>query len=147
MTESFEKAKESKMPGPAGASEPDVEHENRELDWAQRNVPEEDTPLQPVKSVFRRTELYGTTPSSAPDAIKKKRKKTIRDLKNPVGTVSYTTFETACKDFICSLMERQDLTREEMFLHVADLQQQIDVLEHRREQDRPASSDVAEVKE
>ena len=147
MTKSFENDNGNRKPSPAGANEPLDENKNRELLWAQRKVPEEEPRPRLVKSVFRRTELHGTVPSSTPDSVRKKRKQTLQELNNPIGTVSYTTFETAFKDFICSLMECQDLMREEMLLHAADLQQQIEILEHRLDQDRYASSDILGVKE
>ena len=53
----------------------------------------------------------------------------MQSLKSPGSMVSYQPFETAFRDFICSLMERQDMMGEELLLHIADLQQQIDALE------------------
>ena len=53
----------------------------------------------------------------------------MQSLESPGVTVSYHTFEVAFKDFICSLMERQDMMGEDLLLHIADLQQQIDALE------------------
>ena len=147
MTELVENANENNGPGPAGAIEQDKEQENQELQWAQRKVPYDESPLRPVRSVLRRTELHGTAPSSTQDAIKKKRKRTNRELKNPTGAVPYAAFEIAYRDFICSLMEHQDMLREEMFLHIADLQQQIIVLEHRMEQEKSGSPGIPEVEE
>jgi hypothetical protein len=147
MTRSLENDNGNKKPGPFGANGPDDEPENQELRWAQRKMPDDEPLPQPVRSVFRRTELHGTALSPAPNAIRKKRKRTPQELKNPTGTVSYTAFETSCKDFICSLMERHDIMRDEMFLHVADLQQKIEILEHRLDQDRYGSSDIPGVNE
>jgi hypothetical protein len=84
---------------------------------------------QPVRNVFRKTELHGTMPASTPDEGKKTRRRTMQSLKSPGAMVSYQPFETAFRDFICSLMERQDMMGEELLLHIADLQQQIDALE------------------
>jgi hypothetical protein len=53
----------------------------------------------------------------------------MQSLKSPGVIVSYQPFETAFKDFICSLMEHQDMMGEELLLHIANLQQQIDALE------------------
>jgi hypothetical protein len=109
--------------------------ENSELEWAKQHVKEEPAPVeqetvpQPRSNVFRKTELHGTTSSSKPDEGKKIRRRTIQSLKSPAATVSYHPFETAFKDFICSLMERQDMMGEDLLLHIADLQQQIDALE------------------
>jgi hypothetical protein len=111
------------------------QEENSELEWAKRHVKEEPAPVtqepvpQPVRNVFRKTELHGTMPASTPDEGKKTRRRTMQSLKSPGAMVSYQPFETAFKDFICSLMERQDMMGEELLLHIADLQQQIDALE------------------
>jgi len=104
------------------------QNENSELEWAKQHVKEEPLP-QPVRTVFRKTELHGTTTGAKPDALKKIRRRTLQSLKSPGAMVSYQPFETAFKDFICSLMERQDRMGEELLLHIADLQQQIDALE------------------
>ena len=105
--------------------------ENRELRWAQRNVPEDEPVLRPVKGVLRKTELIGIRPPFTPEERKKTRKRTLQNLKDPAGAVPYREFETTFKDFICSLMERQDIIQEEALLHVADLRQRIDALEDR----------------
>lgn len=120
--------------------------ENRELQWAQRNVPDDEPVRRPVKEVLRKTELNGIRPPSAPDEMKKKRKRSLQNLRDPAGAVPYREFETTFKDFICSLMERQDVLQEEALLHVADLQQRIDALEDRLDQIRRASSGVPEGK-
>jgi hypothetical protein len=111
------------------------QEENSELEWAKQHVMEEPAPVehetvpQPVGTVFRKTELHGTTTVSTPVEGKKIRRRTIQSLKSPGAAVSYQPFETAFRDFICSLMERQDMMREDLLLHIADLQQQIDALE------------------
>lgn len=111
------------------------EDENSELEWAKRHVKEEPAPVkqepvpQPAGNVFRKTELHGTTTPSTPDEGKKIRRRTMQSLKSSAATVSYLPFEAAFKDFICSLLERQDMMGEELLHHIADLQQQIDALE------------------
>jgi len=111
------------------------QEENSELEWGKQHVREEPSPVkhepvpQPVRTVFRKTELHGATPGVTPDDCKKTRRRTMQSLKSPGSMVSYQPFETAFRDFICSLMERQDLMGEEFLLHIADLQQQIDALE------------------
>ena len=115
------------------------QEENSELEWAKRHVKEEPAPVkqepvtqepvpQPVRNVFRKTELHGTTPASIPDECKKTRKRTMQSLESPGVMESYHPFEVAFKDFICSLMEHQDMMGEDLLLHIADLQQQIDAL-------------------
>ena len=111
------------------------QEENTELEWAKQHVMEEPAPVehetvpQPDGNVFRKTELHGMTTASTPDEGKKTRRRTMQSLKSPGAMVSYQPFETAFKDFICSLMERQDMMGEDLLLHIADLQQQIDALE------------------
>jgi hypothetical protein len=108
---------------------------NSELEWAKQHVMEEPAPVahelvpQPRSNVFRKTDLHGTTTVSTPDKGKKTRRRMIQSLKNPGAPVSYPPFETAFRDFICSLMERQDMMGEDLLLYIADLQQQIDALE------------------
>jgi hypothetical protein len=118
-------------PGTAGSGEQETgPEENSELEWAKQHVTDEPVP-QPVRDVFRKTELHGITPEAKPDGLKKIRRRTMQSLKSPGAMVSYHSFETAFKDFICSLMERQDMMGEELLLHIADLQQQIDAFEDR----------------
>lgn len=110
---------------------------NEELEWARRHVPD-DGPAgrpasHPVRNVFRKTELHGTVAASTPDEIRKARRRTLQNLKRPDSVISYQPFEAAFRDFVCSLMERQDATADEMFFHVADLQQQVNALEERLE--------------
>jgi len=52
----------------------------------------------------------------------------MQSLESPGVMESYHPFEVAFKDFICSLMEHQDMMGEDLLLHIADLQQQIDAL-------------------
>jgi hypothetical protein len=75
------------------------QNENSELEWAKQHVKEEPLP-QPVRTVFRKTELHGTTTGAKPDALKKIRRRTLQSLKSPGAMVSYQPFETAFKDFI-----------------------------------------------
>jgi hypothetical protein len=84
---------------------------------------------KPVKKVFRKTELHGTGPATTPEERDRVRRKTIQNLKEPGAEISYIQFETAFKDYTCSLIERQDRIRDELFFHVADLQQQLSDLE------------------
>jgi len=125
--------------------------ENEELKWAQRHVPEELVPetgkpvtdkpiLQHSQTVFRKTELHGMIAASTPDKMKKLRLRTMQNLKSPGATVSYHPFETAFKDFICSLMERQDMIAEGHLHHIAELQQQINAFEDRLDMIEKTSS-------
>ena len=120
--------------------------ENSELEWGKQHVKEEPSPVkqepvpQPVRSVFRKTELHRATPGSTPDVDKKTRRRTMKSLESPGVMVSYHPLELAFKDFICSLLERQDLMGEELLLRIADLQQQIDALEDKLNKSKKTES-------
>jgi hypothetical protein len=129
------------VPG-AGAAGP----VNDELKWAKKHVPGKRTVRKPARPVFRKTELLGIAPPTEPEAIKKARQRTMKNIRDPDGTIAYRPFEDAFRDFVCSLMERQERVYDEMLLHVADLQQQIDMLGDRLEETRRVSSGNAEVK-
>jgi hypothetical protein len=112
---------------------------NDELTWAKKHMSGHRTVHQSPKAVFRKTELLGIAPPTGPDEIKKARQRTLKNIRDPDGLVAYRRFEDAFRDFICSLVERQDTIYDEMLLHVADLQQRIDLLEQRLEETRHAS--------
>jgi|WetSurMetagenome_2_1015567.scaffolds.fasta_scaffold745510_1 hypothetical protein len=102
--------------------------------------------VQPVRGIFRKTELHGELPEMTPAEQRKIRNRTLESLKGPGATVSYQPFEKAFRDFTCSLIEHQYFVEEQMLLRIADLQQQIDVLERRQKQLRPLSPGTAEAK-
>nr|WP_319376232.1 hypothetical protein [uncultured Methanoregula sp.] len=105
--------------------------ENEELEWGRRNMGADEPEHRPVTAVFRKTELHGTLSASTPDKKKKIRKRTLHRLNDPDAEVTYQQFESVLRNFVCSLMERQDRSNDEQYLHVAELQQQIDALERR----------------
>jgi len=113
--------------------------EDEELEWGRRNIPADPPAKRPVRSVFRKTELHGAAPASTPDECKKVRRRTMQNLKAPGGMIAYGPFEAAFREFICSLMERQDMVAEEMLLQYADLRQRLDAIEDRLEENRSAS--------
>jgi len=117
---------------------------NDEPERARKHMPGHRTVRKPAKSVFRKTELLGIAPPSEPEGIKKVRQRTLKSIRDPDGEVAYRPFEDAFRDFVCSLVERQNNVYDEMLLHAADLQQRIDALERRLEEIRHASSDGAE---
>jgi len=119
---------------------------NDELEWAKKHVPGKRAVRRPARTVFRKTELLGIAPPSTPDGIKKTRQRTMKTIRDPDGAIAYRPFEDAFRDFVCSLMERQDAIYDEMFLHVADLRQQIDALGDRLEEARRAAPGNAGVK-
>jgi len=120
---------------------------NEELEWAKKHVPGKRTVHKPApRSVFRKTELNGIAPPSTPNEIKKARQRTMKNIRDPDSAIAYRPFEDAFRDFTCSLVEREDRVYDEMLLHVADLQQQIDALEDRIKEVRQVSPGCAEVK-
>jgi hypothetical protein len=119
---------------------------DEELAWARKHVPGNGTARRPAGSVFRKTELLGIAPPSEPDAIRKARQRTLKRIRDPGGTIAYRPFEDTFRNFVCSLVERQDQIFDEMLMHVADLQQQIDAVACRIEESRHASPGGSEVK-
>lgn len=126
------------VPG-AGAAGP----VDDELEWAKKHVPGHRKAGRRVKGVFRKTELLGNAPPAEPDAARKARQRTKKNLNNPGSAIAYRPFEDAFRDFVCSLVERQDMIYDEMLMHVADLAQQIDELERQcAGQDGSGSTEV-----
>jgi hypothetical protein len=124
---------EDEMSGTENAGQ----EENSELEWGKQHVnagPEavlQEPVPQPVRTVFRKTELHGATRKSTTVKGGKTRRRTIQSRERPGVMMSYHTFEVAFKDLICSLMERQDMMGEDHLLHITNLQQQITALEGR----------------
>lgn len=88
----------------------------------------------------RKTELRGQ--GIAPSREKKStpRRRTEQDLKDRDPEVPYTRFETAVRDLVCSLMERQDRMNEEIFAKLNDLGYRQDDLEATVEDLKPGKS-------
>lgn len=108
-------------------------HENDELRWAQHHVPGDAPAFRPVHNVFRKTELLGTSPEKTPDESRKVRSRSLRNLKDPGSEISCHDLDASFRDFICSLIERQDAIRDELLFHIEDLGQRIDEIEQRQE--------------
>jgi hypothetical protein len=100
-------------------------HDNDELRWARKHVPEEGTGSRTKRSVFRKTELHNSSQGSAEEDAAKTRKRVNRELNDPMSGMTLRPYETAFRDLICSIVGHQDLAEEQLFLHIADLQQQI----------------------
>jgi len=96
-----------------------------ELRWAQKHVPDNAADHRPKGSVFRKTELHNASQGSPAEETAKVRKRIRRNLDNPGSGVTLRPFETAVRDLVCSIIGQQDLAEEKLFLHIADLQQQI----------------------
>jgi len=120
--------------------------ENEELRWAQNHVPDEGGEDRPIRSVFRKTELHYAAPVSCRDTGTRRRRQVKRSPGNPGSGVTLRPLETAIRDVVCSLLDRQDLMERHFLEHAADLQQQIDALERRLREARPALSGEPEVR-
>lgn len=102
-----------------------------ELRWAQKHVPDNAADLRPKGSVFRKTELHNASRGSPAEETAKVRKRIRRNLDNPGSGVTLRPFETAFRDLVCSIIGQQDLAEERLFLHIADLQQQVTDLQQK----------------
>jgi len=96
-----------------------------ELRWAQKHVPDDAADHRPKGSVFRKTELHNASRGSPAEETAKTRKRICRNLDNSGSGVTLRPFETALRDLVCSIIGQQDLAEEKLFLHIADLQQQL----------------------
>ena len=96
-------------------------------DETAREVPK--TNRQAPRLVERKTELRGL--DIAPSREKKStlRKRTEHDLSVSDPEVPCARFETAARDLVCSLMERQDRMNEQLFVRLNDLAYRQDDLE------------------
>lgn len=107
--------------------------ESNELQWARRHVPEDAPAFRPVQNVVRKTELLGTSPIKTPDEARKIRSRTMRNLKDPGSDISCHSLDASFRDFIGSLIERQDAIRDDLLFQITDLGQRIDEIEQRLE--------------
>jgi len=74
------------------------------------------------RQVERATALRGQSiaPSRTPKSTLRRR--TLQDLRDRDPEVPYRQYETASRDLICSLMERQDRMNEAIFNRIIDLE-------------------------
>lgn len=118
----------------------DTGPENAELKWAQKHVPEDpvqepepEPAPQPVLGVFRKTELHTTPPDTGSEDLKKLMRQMMQRLKSRDPEILYLQYETAFRDFICSLMVRQYRAEKEQREQVEALWEQLDFLDERLE--------------
>lgn len=104
--------------------------ENEELEWARRHVPE-DPVSRPIRSVFRKTELHGTPRARTPGETNRRRKEIIDEAQRPGAEPLSRQAIDACRALLDTLIGKQDRQYEELLLHVADLQQQINAIEQK----------------
>jgi len=90
-----------------------------------------DPVARPARSVFRKTELHGTPRARTPGETNRRRKEIIDETQRPGEAPLSRQVIAACRALLDTLIGKQDRQYEEMLLHVADLQQQIDALERK----------------
>lgn len=95
---------------------------NEELEWARRHIKEEPIP-EPVREVFRKTALYDTPPPED-DEFRRSREKMLAKLKQKRPEILYLPFETAFREFVCSLLTRQYREEEELRQQISQLLRQ-----------------------
>jgi hypothetical protein len=95
------------------------------------------TAFRVPRMVERKTELRGQGIAPLREKKSTHRRRTEQDLKDRDPDVPYTRFETAVRDLVCSLMERQDRMNEEIFAKLNDLSYRQDDLEATVEDLRP----------
>jgi len=117
---------------------------NDKPEQAKKHVSGHQATRRPAKGVFRKTERLGIAPPAEPEEFKKARQRTLKNIRVPDGEIAYRPFEDSFRTFVCSLVERQERIHDEMLLHAADLQQQIDALGRQRaeQQKSPGNAEV-----
>ena len=104
---------------------PGTKPENEELEWARRNVKNTAS-----RKVFRKTELHGRVRTR--EDARKFRKELLQDLKDSGDGEIVARFGTVLREFIDSIIERQNRIEDLLRLQLADLEQRVDELEQRR---------------
>ena len=77
----------------------------------------------------RRTALRGQGIGAARPPARTTRKHTEDELNERDPEIPYVKAEAACRDLVCSLMERQDRMNVELLERIVDLQYRVDDLE------------------
>ena len=83
--------------------------------------------------IERATALRGQGTGRPPSPKSVVRRQTYGDIFGRDPEVPYVKFETALRDLVCSLMERQDRMNEEIFFRINDLGSRINDLEDSRQ--------------
>jgi len=120
----------NKTPGPAGSGEPGTGPESPE-GKEQRMSSRRNSAPHPAE---RSAALRGPSIARPQEPGNVRRRRTQMDLYAKDAEIPYMKFETAVRNLVCSLMERQDRMNEEIFYRINDLGYRVEDLE----QDRPA---------
>ncbi|MDO9326550.1 MAG: hypothetical protein Q7T80_16490 [Methanoregula sp.] len=128
MTEKISDGNAGNAPGPAGSGETGA-GANR-TDTAGTRTGAGKKPAS--KCIERVTALRGLGIGRPREPKSSLRRQTQRDIYGRDPEIPYVKFETAARDLVCSLMERQDRMNEEIFFRLSDLTYRIEDLELER---------------
>lgn len=131
--------REHMTPGAGGTGQ-----ENEELEWARKHVKEEPPARKRARNVFRKTELHGMVRNR--EDAKRFRKQILQDLRAASDDEMVARFEVVLRTFIDTLIERMNLIEDNLLLHIAELVQRVEDLEHRLEENPGPSSSTPEVR-
>lgn len=115
---------EHTQPGKAHAGQ-----ENAELEWGRRHIPNDPPKPRRRRKVLRKTELQGMVRTR--EDAKKTRKQILAELKSSCPADMLTLFDTVLRNFIDTLIERQNRIEDELLLDLYDLMQRTEDLERR----------------
>lgn len=129
MTENSENNEENQITGFAGSREQGT---GQDLMDPGKGLPLKRTRPAP-RLVQRVTALRGLSIARPPEPKSIRRRQTQTDICQKDAEVPYVKFEAAARDLVCSLMERQDRMKEEIFCKFNDLVYRVEDIE----QDQP----------
>ena len=98
-------------------------------------------PVQPTPVLVERaTALRGLSISRPLTSKSALRRRSLQEIRSLEPEIPYQQFESATRDLVCSLMERQDRMNEEIFNKIVDLEYRVkdieidlhDLMERRR---------------
>jgi hypothetical protein len=95
----------------------------------QEPVPEKQNPRPAPRLTERATVLRGRHIGRPPEPKRVQRRRTLLAIWDKDGEIPYIRYETASRDLICSLMERQDRMNEAIFERLIDIECRIDDLD------------------
>jgi hypothetical protein len=79
--------------------------------------------------VERATTLRGLSISRPRTSKSALRRRSLQDIHSLEPEIPYVKFESATRDLVCSLMERQDRMNEEIFNKIVDLEYRVKDIE------------------
>ena len=87
-------------------------------------------PVDPApKYVERATALRGLSISRPRTSKSALRRRSLQEIRSLEPEIPYQKFESATRDLVCSLMERQDRMNEEIFNKIVDLEYRVKDIE------------------